>query len=89
VIVVVPIGKILLEGTPLRVIDITPEQLSPAVAIPSDASLTTFPHDAAPGSVFAVTAGGAVIVGGVLSSTLTFTVSVLVFMPSETVRVIV
>jgi hypothetical protein len=76
VIVVVPIGKKLPEGAPLRVINITPEQLSLAVAIPSAASLTTIPHDAAPDPVYAVTAAGAAIVGGMVSVTITVCVCV-------------
>ena len=57
-------------GTPLRVI-VAPPQLSPSVAVPRTASATNVPQDAAPGPVDAVRGGGAVIDGGVLSTTVT------------------
>src|SRR5437899_7566573 len=57
-------------GTPLRV-TVTPAQLSPAVAVPSTASATSVPQDAAPGPVEAVTGGGAAIVGPSVSWTVT------------------
>ena len=60
--VVVPTGKMLPAGTPLRVM-VTPAQLSPADAVPRTASATNAPQDAAPGPVETVTPGGAVIAG--------------------------
>ncbi len=57
-------------GTPLRVTLALP-QLSLAVALPNAASLTTVPHPVALGPVETLTAGGAVIVGGLLSVTVT------------------
>src|SRR5919199_1780078 len=66
----VPAGKKLPAGTPPRV-TVTPEQLSLAVAAPKASSPTKAPHEVAPGPVATVTAGGAVIVGGVWSTTVT------------------
>ena len=66
---VVPTGKKLPAGTPLRAV--VTEQLSLAAAIPKTASLMNAPHDVASGPVAIVTAGGAVIFGGVSSITVT------------------
>ena len=68
---VVPTGKRLPDGTPLRVI-VTPAQLSPAVAVPRTASAKNVPQDVAPGPVDTVTGSGATMVG--LSVSLTVTV---------------
>jgi hypothetical protein len=59
---VVPAGKTLPAGTPLRVI-VTPAQLSLALAVPSVASGTNAPQETVPGPVKTVTEGGAVTVG--------------------------
>src|SRR6185369_11913517 len=72
VTVVVPTGKTLPAGTPVRVTT-TPAQLSLAVAVPSVALLTTVPHEVAPGPVETVTSFGAVIVGGMFGFSLTVT----------------
>src|SRR5882724_12480944 len=69
VTMVVPTGKKLPAGTPLRVT--VTEQLSLAVAIPKTVSLTNAPHEVASGPVATVTSGGAVTVGGVWSTTVT------------------
>src|ERR1051325_4332724 len=72
---VVPTGKLLPEGTPVRVTVTDVEQPSLAVALPSVASLITTPHEGAPGPVLTVTFGGAVIIGSVVSTILMLTVS--------------
>src|ERR1700750_2121312 len=72
---VVPTGKLLPEGTPVRVIVTDAEHPSLAVAVPSVASLTTVPQDDAPGPVLTVTFGGAVIIGSVVSTIWMLTVS--------------
>src|SRR6266566_9556240 len=72
-------GKKLSAGTPLRAI--VTEQLSLASAIPKTASLMNAPHDVAPGPVAIVTAGGAVIFGGVSSITMTLCVAEAVLPP--------
>ena len=77
VTVVVPTGKKFPGGTPLRLIETAP-QLSLAEAVPRVASLTTTPHPVAPGPVPAFTSGGAVIVGGVVSTTVTAAVQELI-----------
>jgi hypothetical protein len=79
--VVVPTGKKLPEGTPLRVTAPTPGQLSVAEPVPSVTSrlLTVTPHEVAPEPVKSVTGPGAVTTGGVLSTTVTFCVAVAVF----------
>ena len=65
-----PAGKLLREIVALP-------QLSLAVAVPNVASSMTFPHPTALGPVATLTAGGAVIVGGVESRTVTVAVQVL------------
>jgi len=57
---------------------VTGPQLSLPVAVPSVASLTTVSQDVAPGPVYAVTAAGAVIVGGTAGLSATKTVCVAV-----------
>src|ERR1044072_4229608 len=74
---VVPTGKMFPAGTPVRVTVTEAEQPSLAVALPSVAVLTNAPQDDAPGRVLAVTLGGAVIIGSVVSTMLTLTVSAL------------
>src|SRR5919199_2740396 len=72
---VVPTGKLFPEGTPVRVTMTEAEQPSLAVAVPSVASPTNAPHEVAPGPVLTVTFGGAVIIGSVVSTMFTLTVS--------------
>src|SRR5919205_2050796 len=72
---VVPTGKLFPAGTPVRVTVTDAEQPSLAVAAPSVASLTNAPQDDAPGPVLTETFGGAVIIGSVVSTMLTLTVS--------------
>ena len=84
-IVVVPFGKTLPAGTPLRVTVALP-QLSLAVAVPSVASLTTVSQEVAPAPVLTVTSAGAVTVGGVVSTTGTVCVAVAV-LPAASVAV--
>src|SRR5438093_3118903 len=74
VFVVVPIGMRLPTGRPLMRLTITPEQLSEAVAKPR--SEMTRPGSVEPGPVPRVMLGGAVISGGVLSTTVTVSVAV-------------
>src|ERR1700680_4566679 len=69
---VVPTVKKLPDGS--RVMVAGAEQPSVALAVPRVASLIVTPQAAVPGPVAAVTAGGAVIVGGVLSTTVTVAV---------------
>jgi hypothetical protein len=75
--VVVPTGKMLPEGTPLRVTAPTPGQLSVAEPVPSVVSrlLTVTPQIVAPGPVKRVTAAGGVTIGTVLSTTVTVCVA--------------
>jgi hypothetical protein len=75
VIVVVPTGKTLSAGTPLRAI-LTLPALSVAVAVPSCVSVTTTLQVVAPAPVFTVTFAGALIVGAVTSLTVNVTVVV-------------
>src|SRR6266481_2106045 len=70
---VVPTGKKLPAGTPLRVVVI--EQLSLAITVPKTTSLTNAPHEVAPGPVATVTSGGAVTAGGVWSTTVTIAIA--------------
>ena len=77
VIVVVPTGKLFPDGTPVRVVESAPWQLSFALAVPRVASLTTAPQDAAPEPVLTVTFAGGVTVGAVVSTTLTVRVTAL------------
>src|SRR5919107_3070447 len=72
---VVPTGKLLPAGTPVRVMVTDAEQPSLAVAVPSVASLTNAPQEVAPGPVLTVTFGGAVIIGSAVSTMSTLTVS--------------
>src|ERR1043166_686937 len=89
VIIVLPTGKILPTGTPVRVTT-KPAQLSLAVAVPSVASLTNVPHELALGPVKAVTSAGASIVGMMLGLSFTLTVCVpVVVLPAESVAVYV
>ena len=73
--VVVPTGKTLPDGTPVRVTESEPAQLSLALPVPSVALLTIVPHDVAPGPVLTVTFAGAVTTGGVVSTTFTVRVT--------------
>src|SRR3982751_904389 len=84
---VVPTGKMLPAGTPLRAILALPE-LSLEVAIPSCASVIIAPQVVAPAPVFTVTFAGALIVGAVTSFTINVVVAVLV-LPTASVAVIV
>src|SRR2546423_14829473 len=72
---VVPTGKLLPEGTPVRVTVTDAEQPSLAVALPSVALLTNAPQEVAPDPVLTLTFGGAVINGSVVSTMLMLTVS--------------
>src|ERR1051325_3108897 len=72
---VCPTGKLLPAGTPVRVTVTDAEQPSLAVALPSGASLITTPQEGAPGPVLTVTFGGALIIGSVVSTIWTLTVS--------------
>src|ERR1044071_267505 len=72
---VVPTGKLFPAGTPVRVMVTVAEQPSEAVALPSVASLTNAPQVVAPGPVETLTFGGAVIIGFVVSTMFTDTVS--------------
>src|SRR3712207_3523171 len=72
---IVPTGKLLPAGTPVRVTVREGEQPSLAVALPSVASLMPTPQLEAPGPVLTVTLGGEVSIGAVVSTTLTLTVS--------------
>src|SRR5215212_345515 len=72
--VVVPAGKMLPGGTPLRA-TLTLPVLSAAVAVPRSASLTTALHEVAAAPVLAVTFAGAVIVGATVSLTVIETVA--------------
>src|SRR2546427_2040515 len=64
VIEVVPTGKKLFEGTPVRVTDTVPDELLFAVVTPSMSSLIVTAQVFAFGSVLRVTSGGAVMLGG-------------------------
>jgi hypothetical protein len=75
------------DGIPIRV-TVTPEQLSLARAVPRVASFRNLPQIVAPGPVEAITAGGAVIEGGVLSVTVTVWVAV-ELLPAASVAVYV
>ena len=70
VIVVVPTENTLPAGTPLRVV-VTEPELSVAEALPSVASATDAAHAVAAGPVPTVTFAGAVMVGAVVSATVT------------------
>src|ERR1051325_1078981 len=72
--VVVPTGKRLPLGTPLRS-TLTLPALSLAFAVPSCASVTTVPHVVAFGPVFTVTFAGALIDGAMVSLTVIETVA--------------
>src|SRR5215203_3508668 len=72
--VVVPTGKLLPDGTPVRLMLTLPE-LSFAVAVPSCPSETTAPHVVAPAPVFTVTLAGALTVGATVSLTVIETVA--------------
>jgi hypothetical protein len=72
--VVVPTGKLLPAGTPLRAI-LTLPALSVAIAVPSCASVTTAPHVVAPAPVFTVTFAGAFTTGATVSFTVIETVA--------------
>jgi hypothetical protein len=72
--VVVPTGKTLPAGTPLRAM-LTPPALSVAVAVPSCASVTTAPHVVAPAPVLTVTFAGAFRTGRTVSLTVIETVA--------------
>jgi hypothetical protein len=86
--VVVPTGKMLPAGTPLRVMLTAPEQVLAAVAVPSVASLTKALHEVALAPVVAVTAGGARTVGDSLPVTVTLKVQVASgLMPFDAVQV--
>ncbi len=61
--VVVPTGKMLSAGTPVRTMVTWPEQVSAAVAVPSVASLTNALQVVAPAPVVTLTAGGATTCG--------------------------
>src|SRR5262245_14130272 len=67
--VVVPTGKKLPAGTPLRLV--LTAQLSLTLAPARVASLMNTPQEVAPAPVLAVTAGGAAMVGRVSSTTVT------------------
>jgi hypothetical protein len=87
--VVLPTGKTLPAGTPMRVTT-TPGQLSLAVAVPSVESrfATVTPHDDAFAPVNNVTSAGALIVGGIAGSSVTVIVCVpTVVSPEEFVAV--
>jgi len=73
--VVVPTGKTLPAGTPVRVTESGPAQESLAVAVPKVASLTVVPQDVAPGPVLTVTLLGGVTTGAVVSTTFTVRVT--------------
>src|SRR5689334_13826245 len=70
VIVVVPTGKVFPDG--LRVM-VTDPQLSLPVAVPGS---TTVSHVVAPAPVYAVTGPGGVMLGGVVSTTVNVTATV-------------
>ncbi len=74
---VVPTGKTLPEGTPVRVTATFAEQPSLAEGVPSVELPTNAPQVVEPGPVLTETFGGGVIDGGVVSTMLTPTVSVL------------
>ena len=87
--VVVPTGKKLPAGTPVRETLSDAGQLSSVVGVPSSVSPTTTPQlpVVSPG-VETVTSGGAVMVGAVVSFTVTVTVCwQLAVRPSESVAV--
>src|ERR1043165_1102516 len=63
---VVPVGKKLPDGTPVR-LTFTFPQSSVAVAVPSSLSPTTWPHE----SVLTVTLGGTFSVGGLVALPIT------------------
>jgi hypothetical protein len=65
---VVPTGKRLPDGTPLRTTVALP-QLSLALAVPSTESETKAAHEVAPAPVIMLTAGGATTVGATSSMT--------------------
>src|ERR1043165_8190665 len=67
--VVVPTGKMLPAGAPVRTTEA--EQLSEAEAVPSVASSITRPQEEAVGPVLRLTAGGALSVGFCVSVTVT------------------
>src|SRR5262249_794358 len=74
--IVVPIGKRLLAGTPVRFkVTAEPEHASLAVADPSVASLTYALQEVLLDPVDTVTADGAVIEGGLVSAIVITTVS--------------
>src|SRR5438477_199277 len=70
--VVVPTGKKLPVGTPVRVTFSEAGQLSLVVGVPNSVSPMTRPHDpAVSAGVSRITSGGAVMVGGVVSGVVT------------------
>src|SRR4051794_10523271 len=83
VIVVVPTGKTLPAGTPVRTI-VTDPALSVADALPSSASVTTI--EVTPVATCRITAGGTIRTGFSVSTTVTFWVTT-VWLPKTSMAV--